>query len=288
VTIDDTFGQRAVGDWYNTPVRLRSSVLLAATLLLAACGVTDGEGDALTPTTASTTSSTSTPTTQAGGEEDPSTTTTGSIPELTEQDLAEALPQESDLPEGFFEIDVSDLGPDDSFGSGDEELFEEPDIEAGPECETMVDRIDTLSLLDAPTFNAFGNVDEVELDTTLSLVSPSRKAAFEELDRMGTCQSYRIVYGEGFAETYTLTSRTAELGEVSFVIEVAVTPEVPAGEDPGPPYGFTTVSVLHGEVVFTVDLYDGYSSKDTIARDPALAVTVAELVDKQVGELQAD
>jgi hypothetical protein len=264
-------------------VRLRYSVLLTATLLLAACGVTDGGGDGLGPT-ASTTGSTSPSTTEA--DDEPSSTTTP-VPELTERDLAEALPQESDLPEGFFEVDISDIDPDGGFGSDDEQ-FEEPTIEAGPECEAMVDRIETLSLLEAPTFNSFGNVDEVVLDTTLALAGPTERAAFEELDGMSACQSYRVDFGAGGAETYAPTSRTAELGEVSFVIDLVVTPEVPAGEDPEPPYGITSVSVLHGDVVFTIDLYDGFSTKDTIARDPALAMTVAELVDKRVGELQAD
>jgi hypothetical protein len=257
-------------------------------LLLAACGVTDGDDGALAPTTASTSSSTSTPTTEADTDEDPSTTTTGSIPELTERDLAEALPQESDMPEGFFELDISDFGQEDPFGPGEEGEFEEPTVEAGPECQPTVDRIDTLSLVDSPTFNSFGNVDEIALDTTIALVSPSTKAAFDELDQLGACQTFRIDYGADGAETYALTSRTAELGEASFVVDVVVTPEVPEGDEPEPPYGFTTVSVLHGEVVFTIDLYDGFSTQATIARDPALAMTVAELVDKNVGELQAD
>ena len=281
MTIERHIGGRPTTDCYNTSVRLRSGLLLATMLLVAACGVT-GDGDEATP--ASTTSSTST--TEAEADDDPSSTTTASIPELTERDLAEALPEESDLPEGFFEIDVSDFGNDD-FGSDDESL-EEPTIEAGPECDAMLDRIDTLSLLDAPTFNAFGNVDEVELDTTVSLAGRAERAAFEELDQLAACTSYRIVLDEGGSETYALSSRTAELGEASFVIDVTVTPEVPAGEDPEPPYGFTTVSVLHGDVVFTVDLYDGFSTKDTIARDPALALSTAELVNKKVGELQAD
>jgi hypothetical protein len=283
MTIERHIGGPPTRDCYNTSVRLRSGLLLAVTLLLAACGVTGGGDDAIEPTTASTAGSTST--TEAE-EDDPSSATTGSIPELTERDLAEALPEESDLPEGFFEIDVSDFGNDD-FGPDDETL-EEPTVESGPECEAMLDRIETLSLLDAPTFNAFGNVDEVELDTTVSLAGRSERAAFEELDQLAACTSYRIVYEEGGTETYTLSSRTADLGEASFVLDVAVVPEVPAGEDPEPPFGFTTVSVLHGEVVFTVDLYDGFSTKDTIARDPAMAMSVAEIVDKKVGELQAD
>lgn len=257
-------------------MHLRSGLVVASLIVLSACGLSDSEPDRLAPPTEPETTTTSAPATT---EPQDAVATTVSIPELNERDLAEALPDERDLPDDYFEVEVE---IEDEFGEEDP-FAEEVRIEASPECDAMMDRIDALTL-DVPTFTSFANVDEVSLDATVALAGPDERAAFDQLDQIAACATYREIYSETEAVTYALSSRPLELGELAFVTDVTATPE---GIDE-PPSGFTTISVLHGDVVFTVDLYDGFSTTETIPRDPALAMTIAELMDEKVGEIQAD
>lgn len=278
----ESFRVQAHDRWYNTSVHLRRGFLLAALLILASCGVTGDDLDAASTTTAPT--STAPPTTAddpdgTEPEKDPTPTT---VPELTDRDLAEALPTEDDVPDDFAEIDLSEeLSEDDPFLGDDPDA--EAETEAGPECEPVLDLLDTL-VLDTEVLNGFGNVDEVEVITSIAVAGRSERDVFDRIDEIASCTSYRDVYESGEVDTYTLSTRRIDLGEAGFAVDVTVSFE---GVDE-PAIGFTTISVLHGDVVYTVDVYDGFSSTGTIPRDPALATTVAEAVDAKVGEVQAD
>jgi hypothetical protein len=214
-------------------------------------------------------------------EKDP--TTSASVPELTDNDLADALPTEDDLPDGFSEIDMSEeLSEDDPFLGGDPDAELET-TEAGPECEPVLDLLDTL-ILDTEVYNGFGNVDEVEVITSIAVAGRQEREAFDHIDEIAACTTYRDVYDNGEVETYALSTRPLDLGEVGFATDVTVSFE---GTE-NPAIGFTSLAVLHGDVVYTIDVYDGFSSTGIIPRDPALAPAVAEAVDRMVGEVQAD
>jgi len=92
-------------------------------------------------------------------------------------------------------------------------------------------------------------------------------------------------FEDGAAGKVTIETVPSELGDSAFVSQIAIGFE---GDEEMVDVAFTSVAVLHGEIVFTVDLTDGLSTTGPIPRDPTVALDVATKVDQKVAKLLAD
>jgi hypothetical protein len=254
-------------------MRMRALLIIVAVVLVAGCGTTGGDdgktssdGKGSTTTTAAETDPSTTDSTEPDG---------GPIASIDEEDLERALPEATDLPEGWADVPVPE---DDNV-----ETKYEPSIG----CEAMAEWLGR-DIEDEKTFaqRSFEGPNGYGLNLTISSAPDELKELFTDIGVESTeCEQIRATSDDGYAATASMAPGPFDLGDDSFYNEMHVV----ADGQTWAPTGITLIGVLHGDVTFRVQLVDGIDDAGTrFTRDPMLAQDVARQIEENLDLLLGD
>jgi hypothetical protein len=249
-------------------MHLRALLLVAALALAAGCGTTgepDGSfaGEKGTSTSAAPSTSGSPTSEEAAPEDEPAEDQV--VGTISVADLERALPVRTDLPEGFTETEPA-------------EQPENADYEPSIGCEPLADFLDVMPNEDRVIFHVFVNPQQVLVTTSITVPDDERRSAFAGIGpQMEGCDQMRTT-ADGDSADVAIDGGPVELGDDGFVAQMTLT-------FPGQTtkVGLTLVSVLHGDVSFSVQVVDGLDEAGTLtARDPGQALALATSIDQKL------
>jgi hypothetical protein len=253
-------------------MRPRALLIIAALALFAGCGTTGGDTVAKDEdTTTSTTEAEKKdpPTTEGSDDTEPDDPSTG------DDEFEQVLPVVDDLPAGFEETEVPERETDPTT------------YEPSPGCEAM-----------AEWFGRRGDEDEILAQRSFETGEGSQfnvkiRAATDDLrallDGMGKelelCKLVRVTSVD-YAANANMAPGPLDLGDAGFVVDMHVVPDDMEGF---PPTGITNIAVLHGDVIFSIQMTDGLTDLgERITRDPMVARDIATQMAEKLDELPGD
>jgi hypothetical protein len=250
----------------------RALLLIAALALLAGCGTTgDPNGLAAGKDTSSTTSSTSAAPTSEGEPPDGESTEKEVVDTIDLADLERVLPELSEMPEGFTETEPAERAENTSY---------EPSIG----CEPLADFFEATPDEDGVVFHAFVNPQQVLVTTSVTAPDDGRRSSYAGIGpAMEDCDQMRTT-ADGDTADVAIDAGPIELGDEGFEAQMTLT-------FPGQTtkVGLTLVSVLHGNVSFSVQVVDGVDDAGTLnPRDPGQALALATSIEEKLTLLLAD
>lgn len=256
---------------------------LAGFSLLTACGVSqplEEESIGGAPPVGGATSEDESTTSTAAASS--TTTSTTAVPDdegAPEIDLVEVLPTLDDLPSGFRAVKPETF---EAYGySG----IDQPPDDATPECAALHAPLEEMIMIPGGSRTAFDNVDNMHLAAMAQAAHKVDMAAFEELvDLLAACPSFTRTDA---SETVTITvdSAMSDLGHVGYSAHMTVSS---SGNGFDFSVGVTVVAAMRSDVLFVVQLGDGYVGQEVIPHDPQLALDVAAAMDAKLAELVFD
>jgi hypothetical protein len=255
-------GHPALG--YNGAMHVRVLLIIAALTLVAGCGTT-GEPDGGSAATATTTT-TSAPVPSTIEDEPPDEPTEDQlIDTISLADLERALPVLTELPEGFTETEAA-------------ERAENTDYEPSIGCEPLADFFEQTPDEDRVIFHTFVNPQQVQVTTSITVPDDGRRSSYDGIgDQMVGCDQMRTS-ADGDTADVAVDGGPVELGDEGFMAQMTLTfPEQTTK------VGLSLVSVLHGDVSFSVQVVDGLDEAGTLSpRDPGQALALATSINQKV------
>jgi hypothetical protein len=237
-------------------MHLRALLLIAALALAAGCGTTrDLDNGSAGKDAASSTSPSGSPT--AEGEDQVVAT-------ITRADLERALPVKTELPEGFTETEPA-------------ERAENIDYEPSIGCEAFATFLEHGPDDDRVIFHAFVNPQDVLVTTSVAVADDADRSYADIGSQMEGCDQMRTT-ADGDSADVAIGGGPVELGDEGLVAQMILTfPEQTTK------VGLTLVSVLHGDISFSVQVVDGLDEDGTLtARDPEQALALATAIDQRL------
>jgi len=229
------------------------------------CGTTgDPDGGSAGKDRSTTTTPTSGPSSTAGEAND-EPTEKQVVATIDLADLERALPVLTEMPAGFTETEPAARS-------------ENTDYEPSIGCEPLATFFEETPDEDQVTFHAFVNPQQVLVTTSVTAPDDGRAGAYDGIGpKMEDCDQLRTT-ADGDTADVAVDGGPVELGDEGFVAQMTLTfPEQTTT------VGLTLVSVLHGNVSYSVQVVDGVDDAGTLTgRDPGQALALATAIDKRL------
>jgi hypothetical protein len=244
----------------------RVLLLIASLTLAAGCGTTGGpDGGRAGQDTSTTTTPTTAETPTSGGTASDEPTEDQVVATISLADLERALPVLTEMPEGFTETEAAERAENTNY---------EPSIG----CEALAAFFEQTPNEDRVIFHTFVNPQQVLVTTSIAVPDDGRRGTYADIgDQMVGCDQMRTT-ADGDTADVAIDGGPVDIGDEGFVAQMTLT--FPSQTTK---VGLTLVSVLHGDVAFSVQVVDGLDDAGTLSpRDPAQALALAASINQKV------